>query len=155
MVHAEYQLAEVMAAFGLLNTKKGLLKPQAGVLWRKEYGTDLFFVTLEKSEKDYPPTTMYRDYPISPTLFHWESQGTTRRDSETGRRYQEHETPGSHVLFFVRRKKNDDRGETAPYIFLGPARFVHSHGERPMAITWRLEHPMPAEFFEEMKVAAG
>jgi len=42
------RLAEVMAAFGLLNTKKGLLKPQAGVLWRKEYGTDLFFVTSHR-----------------------------------------------------------------------------------------------------------
>ena len=24
-----------------------------------------------------------------------------------------------------------------------------------MSITWRLHHPMPAELFEEMKVAAG
>ena len=38
---------------------------------------DAFFVTLKKSEADYSPTTMYRDYPISPTLFHWESQSTT------------------------------------------------------------------------------
>ena len=24
-------------------------------------------------QKDYSPTTMYDDYPISPTLFHWQS----------------------------------------------------------------------------------
>ena len=28
--------------------------------------------------KDYSPTTMYDDYPISPTLFHWQSQSFTR-----------------------------------------------------------------------------
>jgi hypothetical protein len=43
----------------------------------------------------------------------------------------------------------------APYTFLGPATYVTHQGERPMSITWRLHHPMPAELFEEMKVAAG
>jgi len=32
---------------------------------------------------------------------------------------------------------------------------VTHQGERPMSITWRLRHAMPAELFEEMKVAAG
>ena len=43
----------------------------------QDHNVDAFFVTLKKSESDYSPTTMYRDYPISPTLFHWESQSTT------------------------------------------------------------------------------
>jgi len=43
----------------------------------------------------------------------------------------------------------------APYTFLGPATYVTHQGERPISITWRLRHPMPAELFEEMKVAAG
>jgi len=154
-IHGEYQLVEIMAAFGALSGKNALLKPQAGVLWRKESRSDLFFVTLEKSEKDYSPTTMYRDYPISPTLFHWQSQSTTRRDSVTGLRYREHVSRGTHVLFFVRRRKKDERGHTMPYLFLGPASFVHSEGERPMSITWSLHHPMPGLLFEETKVAAG
>ena len=48
-----------------------------GVLYVPELNVDAFFVTLTKSEADYSPTTMYRDYPISPTLFHWESQNQT------------------------------------------------------------------------------
>ena len=48
-----------------------------GVWYSAERNVDAFFVTLKKSEADYSPTTMYRDYPISPTLFHWESQSTT------------------------------------------------------------------------------
>ena len=44
---------------------------------------------------------------------------------------------------------------TTPYTFLGPATYVTHHGERPMSIIWDLHHRMPAELFEEMKVAAG
>lgn len=47
---------------------------------------DLFFVTLNKSDKDYSPTTMYNDYSINDTLFHWQSQSTTSRESKTGQR---------------------------------------------------------------------
>ena len=59
------------------------------------------------------------------------------------------------IISFVRRRHQDGRGETTSYTFLGPATYVTHQGERPMSITWRLHHPMPAELFEEMKVAAG
>ena len=48
--------------------------------------TDLFFVTLNKSDEDYSPTTRYQDYPISPTLFHWEPEDGRQR-SQLGQRY--------------------------------------------------------------------
>jgi superfamily II DNA or RNA helicase len=155
-LHADYQLAEIMAAFAVTSADTGkLVRPQAGVYWHPETRSDLLFVTLQKSEKDYSPTTMYEDYPISPTLFHWQSQSVTREMSETGQRYIHHAARGSHVLLFVRDSLKDGRGETAPYTFLGPATYVSHEGERPMSITWRLHHPMPHEMFEEMKVAAG
>ena len=98
---------------------------------------------------------MYEDYPISSTLFHWQSQNRTREDSETGQRYIHHEERGLRIFFFVRRRWRDERGETNPYTFLGPATYVTHQGERPMSITWKLQHPMPAGLFEEMKMAAG
>ncbi|HZP41964.1 MAG TPA: DUF3427 domain-containing protein [Candidatus Binatia bacterium] len=116
---------------------------------------DLFFVTTEKSARDYSPTTMYRDYAISPTLFHWESQSTTAADSVTGRRYQRHRDLGTNVLLFVRRRNEDDRGVAAPYVCLGLADYVRHEGERPMAITWALRRPMPAAFFAETRLAAA
>jgi len=42
------------------------------VKWLPEYRTDLLMVTLKKSEKRFSPSTPYRDYPISPDLFHWD-----------------------------------------------------------------------------------
>ena len=58
-----------------------------GVAYSPTRNADILLVTLNKSEADYSPTTMYRDYPISRTLFHWESQSTTSVSSGQGRRY--------------------------------------------------------------------
>jgi len=154
-LHADYQLDEITAGFAAVSEDGNVLRPQGGVWWNATDRTDLFFVTLEKSERDYSPTTMYRDYPISQKQFHWQSQNRTRADSSTGQRYIHHAERGSQVLLFVRQRHKDSRGETAPYTFLGPATYVTHEGERPMSITWRLRHAMPAELFEEMKVAAG
>jgi hypothetical protein len=94
---------------------------------------------------------MYRDYPISPTLFHWESQSTTSLASETGQRYV---SGTSTVLLFAREEPKDEFG-TSPFLFLGTGRHVAHEGERPIAITWGLSHAMPVDFFTSATVAAG
>ena len=53
-------------------------------------------VSLDKTIGGFSPTTPYRDYAISRDLIHWESQSATRADSETGRRYQNHERLAVH-----------------------------------------------------------
>jgi sulfur-oxidizing protein SoxA len=37
---------------------------------------DLLFVTLKKTDAGFSPSTMYKDYAMSPSRFHWESQNT-------------------------------------------------------------------------------
>ena len=96
-----------------------------------------------KRRKELTPTTLYEDYPISPTRFHWESQSVTRADSETGRRYQKHAGRGWRVLLFMRPSKRDERGETMSYLFAGSVRYVSHESEKPMRIIWELEHPLP------------
>lgn len=150
-VHARYQREEVLAALNYASMDRKPNSFREGVLYVPELNVDAFFVTLTKSEADYSPTTLYRDYPISPTLFHWESQSTTAIASNTGQRYL---SGSSSVLLFVREKKADEFG-TAPYLFLGPASYVEHNGERPIALTWRLEHAMPTDFFTLASVAAG
>lgn len=150
-VHARYQREEVLAALDYASGERRPNSFREGVLYVPELNVDAFFVTLMKSEADYSPTTLYRDYPISPTLFHWESQSTTSTASKTGQRYL---TGASTVLLFAREKKADELG-TAPYLFLGPARYVEHKGDRPIAITWQLAHAMPTDFFTSASVAAG
>lgn len=152
--HATYGLYEIVAAYGLAS--RGVLRElREGVAWAEGHQTDLLFITINKSEEDYTPTTRYQDYPISPTRFHWESQSRTTARSETGRRYVEHVKRGSRVVLFVRENKRDDREIGNPYLCLGPARYVQHESERPMRIVWELDRPMPAEIFQAAKVAAG
>jgi hypothetical protein len=55
---------------------------------------------------------------------------------------------------FARLQQKSEFG-TCPYLFLGPASYVSHRGERPIAITWRLSHPMPAEFLIAARAVAA
>jgi hypothetical protein len=155
-IHATYSLDEVLAAFDERSSRGGVKRIQGGVYHCEQRRVDLLFVTLEKSEKDYSPTTLYNDYAISPTRFHWESQSSCHEDTETGRRYvRATRGSGHHVLLFVRQRRTDDRGETKPYVLLGPCAYDGHRGGRPMRIEWILDHPMPAGLYQETKIAAG
>jgi hypothetical protein len=125
-----------------------------GVAWCESANADAFLITLKKTETDYSPTTMYRDFALSPELFHWESQSTTSSTSPTGQRYIHQRHRGSHIFLFVREAKTNGLG-TAPYVFLGPADYVSHEGDRPMAITWHLRRPMPTEVFMASRAAVA
>ena len=121
-----------------------------GVKWLPDKKIDLFFVTLNKSDKEYSPTTMYNDYSINDELFHWQSQSTTAETSATGQRYIHHSSQGSKIILFVREYKKDNlTGGAANYTFLGLAQYVSHEGSRPMNITWHLEKQIPAKFLKK------
>ena len=98
---------------------------------------------------------MYRDYAISSELFHWKSQSQTSEASPTGQRYINHQANGSRVALFVRNAKKDSAGRTAPYLCAGLVNYVRHEGERPMAITWELEHALPAQAFMAYRAAVA
>lgn len=152
-IHCRYRRDDVLSAFGLMTPERphGI---REGVTFDNATKSDLFFVTLQKTEKHYSPTTRYRDYAISPELFHWESQSTTSVASKTGQRYLRHRELSTHILLFVRETRHED-GHAQPYVFLGPADYVTHSSERPIAITWRLRTAMPPELFQQARVAAG
>ncbi len=81
-----------------------------------------------------------------------ESQSRTIVASPTGQRYI---NGTSNVFLFVRETAVDEYGTRAPYLFLGPVTYVKHEGERPIAITWRLETPKPIDFFTAAKVVAS
>jgi len=150
-LHGRYSRAEVFAAFGLLNDAR-TFPGREGVFFDETTRCDVFFVTLKKSERLFSPTTRYNDYAISPREFHWESQSLTREASATGQRYIHHRERGSRVLLFVREENR--RGQvTLPFLCLGFADYVSHEGERPMAIRWRLQRPIPGAFYPELAVA--
>lgn len=119
-----------------------------GVKYFNEQKNDVFFITLNKTEKHYSPTTMYNDYSINEWLFHWQSQSTTSETSPTGQRYINHRQRGSRILLFVREFRQDPAG-TAPYTFLGLADYLQHEGSKPMSITWKLHRPIPAKYLKK------
>lgn len=126
--------------------KKPIL--QSGVLYLSDKNMDIFLITLNKSDKDYSESTMYKDYSKSEYLFHWQSQSTTPDTSPTGQRYINHRKLGTKILLFVREYKEDIAG-TSPYTFLGLADYVEHHGSRPMNIVWKLNRPIPAKYLKK------
>jgi hypothetical protein len=148
-IHARYTRLELLAALNPRPTARVQVW-QTGVLWLPEANADVFAFTLDKTTGQFSPTTRYRDYAISSKLIHWESQSTTRADSVTGLRYQKHLEQGSDVLLFA-RERADDRA----FWFLGPATFVSSEGEKPMAITWRLKEALPGDLYASFAAAVA
>jgi superfamily II DNA or RNA helicase/HKD family nuclease len=140
-LYCSYTLDQILVAFGKhTESKKSAFRE--GVLYIPEKNLDVFFVTLNKSEKDYSPSTMYNDYSINDELFHWQSQSRTTDDSPTGQRYIRQRETGSKVLFFVREYKKD-LGLTSPFTCLGLADYDSHYGSAPISIRWRLKEPMP------------
>ena len=140
-LHRQYTRDEVLVGLGLPEFV-GKRHTQTGRFWIEELNTEVFFVTLDKSDKAFSPTTRYEDYAVSPTRFHWQSQSTTDGDSRIGQRYVRQSKNGAKFLLFVRPRKTD------AFVFLGPLQYVSHSGSRPMSIYWDLAHPMPAWFFE-------
>lgn len=121
-----------------------------GAKWLADKQLDVFFVTLNKSDKDYSPTTMYNDYSINESLFHWQSQSTITDNSPIGQRYIHHKEKGSKVLLFVREFKADRITSGAEaYTYLGTANYVKHQGSKPMNIVWHLDRPIPAKFLKK------
>lgn len=152
--HARYTRDEVLAAIGRSTVAKRFTHRE-GPLWDQATNTDYFFVTLEKSEKYYSPSTRYRDYAISPDTFHWESQSTTSEQSPTGQRYIHHRERGSKIMLLVRPRNKDANGRSVAFTFLGPASYLEHRGERPISFLWKLDRAMPLDFFSQAKVIAG
>ena len=67
-----------------------------------------------KDDKKSTVTTMYKDYAISPELFHWESQKASSAGSPTGRRYLDRASHGSRIVIFTRGTAGYKTGLTVP-----------------------------------------
>lgn len=146
-LHAAYQLREILTAVGFLTATN---RPffNTGVLPLKELKTELLFVTLDKSNASHEGVA-YDDYAISNQLFHWQSQNSAAPHTAAGKRYLESPRNGWNFQLFVRINK------ATPYHACGPASLHKHHGEKPMNITWKLQHPLPMRLFQAFSVLNG
>lgn len=79
-----------------------------------------------------------------------EPRDATSLDGPTGRRHVRQARDGTNVVLFA-RLRTDDRA----FWCLGPATYVSHTGERPIAITWRLHHPLPGDLHASFAAAVA
>jgi hypothetical protein len=145
-LHARYSSLDISTALGLTNLAQ-TGQTGVGVLHAPGLKAYAMLITFQKTEREFSPSTMYADYPISRELFHWESQSNTSQASPTGQNLIHHQERGYTILLFARDVKQRN-ATTMPFTYLGPADLEHHESERPIKVVWRLRHPMPAEMFE-------
>ncbi len=136
-----YTREEVFAIFGRQTADRKMQGSVAGVFNIEELNTELLFVTLNKSDKDFSAETMYNDYVVSEYEFHWESQNTDSHKGK-GARFVKQKENGKKFLLFVRENKKDGFGNTCPFICFGLIDYISSKGDKPMKINWQMHHPI-------------
>lgn len=154
-LHARYAREQILVAFGA-TTFEHQQSSREGLFVLKNQNIELMFVTLNKNEKQFSPTTMYHDYAISENLFHWQSQNNARPDKGRGLDYIQHKKIGKRLLLFVREQTKDKYGRTMGFVNYGEVEYVSHQGSRPMSITWKLKEPMPHFMWQQAaKLAIG
>lgn len=154
-LHSRYTREQILAAFGESTFEKKSTNRE-GVVNLISKNTELLLVTLEKTEENYSPTTMYNDYAISEKIFHWQSQNSAKPEIGKGLSYVTHKEKGKSILLFVREKKIDEFGNTMSYVFLGAVDYIEHYGSKPMSIKWGLQVPIPHYIWKEIaKMAVG
>ncbi len=140
-----YTREEVFAIFGRQTADKKMQGSVAGIFNIEELNTELFFVTLNKSDKDFSAETMYNDYVVSEYEFHWESQNTDSHAGK-GKRFVKQKENGKKFLLFVRENKKDGFGNTCPFICFGLVDYISSKCDKPMKINWQMHQPILPRF---------
>lgn len=146
-LHAQYGSTDILAGLGQA-TLQTAGQRGVGVFHFPIIKAYVLLITYQKTEREFSPSTMYADYPISRKLLHWESQSNTAQQSETGQNLIYHAERGYTILVFSRDQKKRN-GVTVPFTYLGPVERVSYENERPIKIVWRLIHPMPVDMFED------
>jgi superfamily II DNA or RNA helicase len=154
-VHARYSREQILAAFGFstFNKKSGI---REGIALSKDKNTELLFITLNKSEKDFSPTTLYEDFAISDKLFHWQTQNSVSPEKAKGLSYINHQVEKKRILLFVRERNLDEYGNTMASVFLGEGILDEHYGSRPMSIKWKLNEAIPPYLWKDSaKMSVG
>jgi len=143
-LHASYTREQIILALGV-GSFDSPRSSREGLLHVPERKVDAFFADINKSESDFSPTTMYDDYAITDSLFHWQSQSGISENTPTGQRYINHSEQGYTPLLFIRNRKKLFNGLTSPYLYAGPLSYQRHEGSKPMSIIWKLEYALPAK----------
>jgi superfamily II DNA or RNA helicase len=151
--HCFYTREELLAAFDYARLSGQFLYSEdgdsraaqghpVGVHHAENLKCDLLLVTLNKDPGNFAPGVMYKDYAISPHLFHWESQNSVSSDSVTAKRYVNHSLNGHDLVLCIRANPDSELG-TAPFQLIGTTKLQSHSGSKPLQLTLEVNRELP------------
>lgn len=154
VLHGRYTREQILVGLGL--TRLGIIKEsREGVIRNSALKLEGLFVTLDKSDGRFSPSTMYEDYFLDREHFHWQSQSQTSERSPVGQSYIHHVQTGKTMLLFVREATKDEHKLTMGFVFCGELEYERHTGSKPMSVTWRLLQRPPAMLYNEGMLGVG
>ena len=111
----------------------------AGIVVLREARAMILLVTMDKG--GLATGNHYADRFDGPRRFVWQTQTSTRRDSERGRIISGR-APDWTIHLFVRKSKLRD-GRAAPFRYAGPVTFADWEGEAPITVYFDLAEEVP------------
>ena len=144
-LHGVYTKAQIQVAIGTSTLQKKS-SAREGVERNKLMNVEAMFVDIIKNREE-GSTTDYDDKALSPYLFQWDTQNTTRPDSPVGQAYI---NKTQTMLLFVREQASfpEDKNRTLGYVYLGRVTLndwtYKNLGTRmQMQIHWNMVEPIP------------
>ena len=118
-MYARYSRNEILYAFRK-STPERAFPSQEGLIDIPALNTELLLITLNKSEKDFSPSTQYEDYAINEKLIHWQSQNKTAPESPVGIAYSRHRQINKKPAALCAGRKVRHLHLYQPLLFLRP-----------------------------------
>jgi len=143
-----YTREDIFTFVGRQTAERKMQGSVSGVFNLPEHSATLLFVTLNKSDNDFSPSTQYDDYLVNEEFFHWQSQNTDAHNNNGGKRYTKQEETQNKIVLFVREDKRDGFGNTNPFHCFGLVDYISLHGDYPMNITWKLHKPAMPQYLK-------
>ncbi|MGL4994446.1 MAG: DUF3427 domain-containing protein [Bacteroidales bacterium] len=147
-LYGSYTREEIFILAGRQTENKKMQGSVTGVFNLEEYNATLLFVTLNKSDEEFSPSTQYNDYIINENLFHWQSQNKDSHQNRGGQKYIEQSRSGKRIFLFVRQDKKDAFENTNAFHCFGLVEYLNSNGDLPMNITWEVKKPIMAQYLK-------
>ncbi len=143
-----YTREEIFTLVGKQTAELKMQGAASGVFNLDNLNTTLLFVTLNKSEKDFSPSTQYNDYLINEHYFHWQSRNTDSHSNKSGQLYINQAQTKRKIILFVRQEKKDAFRNTSPFHCFGYVDFVSANSDYPMNVKWELHAPAMPQYLK-------
>ncbi|MGL4412043.1 MAG: DUF3427 domain-containing protein [Bacteroidales bacterium] len=147
-LYGSYTREEIFIMAGRQTENNNMQGSVTGVFNLDEYNSTILFVTLNKSDEEFSPSTQYNDYIINDKLFHWQSQNRDSHENRGGMKYTEQRSSKRRIILFVREDKKDAFGNTNAFHCFGLVEYKESNGDLPMNITWEVKMPIMAQYLK-------